>query len=67
MKVNYHILLFVLLLLSSPAKSNTKQEDVNEDFLEFLAEMDEVTGDGFEQWINDESIDIKTNNEKQDE
>lgn len=55
------------MLLSSPAKSNTKQEDVNEDFLEFLAEMDEVTGDGFEQWINDESIDIKTNNEKQDE
>jgi hypothetical protein len=67
MKANYLSLLFVLLLLSIPAKSDTKQDDINEDFLEFLAEMEEATGDGFEQWIDDESIDIRTKNEKHDE
>ncbi len=67
MKANYLSLLFVLLLLSTPAKSDTKQDDINEDFLEFLAEMEEATGDGFEQWIDDESIDIRTKNEKHDE
>ncbi len=77
MRDKYLTLLFVSLLFSNPAKSETKQEEVNEDFLAFLAEMDEVTGDGFEQWIDDESVDSKnnieehkhqnTNIEKQDE
>lgn len=37
--------------------ANANDDEVDADFLEFLAEMEEVTGSGFDSWLNDGDID----------
>lgn len=59
------------MLLVFNVQANTIEEDeVDADFLEFLAEVDEATGDGFEIWLkadtnadNDQDI-LHNNNPK---
>lgn len=52
-------ILFLILLLkvmaTSSAKANETEEQVSSDFLEFLADMEEITGDGFESWLDSEN------------
>ena len=45
------VLLLILTLMTSKANADDKQEEISSDFLEFLADMEEVTGDGFENWL----------------
>lgn len=51
-------ILWMLFLLSFSANAN-QNESVDADFLEFLAEMEEVTGNGFNTWL--ESDETETN------
>ena len=62
MKAKPAILLFmVMTMLSAKANANSNEgqdqshEQVSSDFLEFLADMTEVTGDGFENWLESEA------------
>ena len=62
MKAKPAILLFmVITMLSAKANANSNEgqdqshEQVSSDFLEFLADMTEVTGDGFENWLEAEA------------
>lgn len=61
MKAKPAILLFMvitMLLAKANADDNKSHdqsgEQVSSDFLEFLADMTEVTGDGFENWLEAE-------------
>lgn len=45
------LLLLILTLMTSKANADENQEEISSDFLEFLADMEEVTGDGFENWL----------------
>ncbi len=65
MKAKPAILLFMaitMLLAKANADNNIEKnqgqdqshEQVSSDFLEFLADMTEVTGDGFENWLEAE-------------
>ncbi len=48
----------LLLLLLLNVTANANQEDTEEasaDFLEFLADVEENTGDGFEAWLDENS------------
>jgi len=49
-KLNYPLALF-LLLISQGVLATENDEDLSSDFLEFIADMDEITGDGFESWL----------------
>ena len=57
------LLLFLNILLLTVAQADTSEnQQPDADFLEFLAEMDEVTGDGFETWLTETtSTDLTTN------
>ena len=60
MKAKPTLLLLMLLMLVTAklhADTNTKenQEEISSDFLEFIAEMEEVTGNGFENWLEDDN------------
>ncbi len=61
MKAKHAIVIFMaitILLDKANADSNEGQdqnhEQVSSDLLEFLADMEEVTGDGFENWLEAE-------------
>jgi len=54
MKARY-ILSLLLVSAFSNCHANQQEEELSIDFLEFLADMDEVTGDGFINWLKDES------------
>ena len=57
-------LLVVLALMTSKVSANEdnqNQEEVSSDFLEFLADMEEVTGDGFENWLDSDTEDDTSN------
>ena len=56
------LLLMMLMLLASKSSANQHQEEIDSDFLEFLADMEEVTGDGFENWL-DTDITTEVNSE----
>ena len=66
MKVNYkrHVLLTILINAAfiNIAYAN---EEVDAEFLEFLAEMEEVTGSGFDRWLEDDSEDMNVMNTKE--
>ena len=66
MKVNYkrHVLLAILINAAfiNIAYAN---EEVDAEFLEFLAEMEEVTGSGFDRWLEDDSEDMNVMNTKE--
>ena len=48
----------VALLLSFCTSANADTtEKISADFLEFLLEIEETTGDGFDAWLDDESSD----------
>jgi len=49
------LLLMIFLLLAVKANTNQDQQEIDSDFLEFLADMEEVTGDGFENWLEAET------------
>ncbi len=52
MKVKSIVL--ILLFLMSPLTIATVVEDyLSVDFLEFLADMDEITGEGFDIWLEE--------------
>lgn len=58
--------LFILLMLSLiSVEATANQEAISADFLEFLADMEEVTGDGFEDWLetDNEYDQYESNNE----
>lgn len=63
MKVKKTLLLLVLVTCTT-AIANANQEQVDPDFLDFLVEMEEVTGDGFETWLETENQDENENNLK---
>ena len=57
MKVSHKHILFIGLLMnisfSNSCLANT--ETIDADFLEFLVEMEEITGSGFNSWLEDTS------------
>ena len=61
MKVKKPLLLLILFTCTTAIAN---QEQIGPDFLEFLAEMEEVTGDGFETWLETENQDENENNLK---
>jgi len=55
------LLLIMFVLLATKANANKNQEEIDSDFLEFLADMEEVTGDGFENWLEtDTAADVNS-------
>jgi len=55
--VNYslYFLCLYLLLITAVQAEAIDEIPADADFLEFLAEVDEATGDGFEQWLETET------------
>ena len=45
--------------------AQANEEEIDDGFLEFLAEMEEVTGSGFDRWLEDESEDMNVMNTKE--
>jgi hypothetical protein len=67
MKVK-HTLLLLLLFALLPTFANTNNTDgIDSDFLDFLAEMEEVTGEGFENWLETDTEDENSTTRKSDE
>ena len=62
-KFKRHLLL-VLLINAAFINIAHANEEVDAEFLEFLAEMEEVTGSGFDRWLEDDSEDINLMNTK---
>jgi len=50
-------IIILVPVLSQMARADQTQEDLSVDFLEFLADMNEVTGEGFDNWLDDNSED----------
>jgi len=61
MKVNLKQLLLLTFILNAGVFNTVHAEEVDEEFLDFLADMEESTGTGFDQWLEDSSIDAETN------
>lgn len=51
------LLISLILLTVILNTANANEDEVDADFLEFLAEMEEVTGAGFDAWLNDADVD----------
>lgn len=43
----------MLFVATAIADQESQENDADAEFLEFLAEVDEATGDGFEQWLEE--------------
>lgn len=55
---------FIFLITSVQANTNN-EELPDADFLVFLAEVDEATGDGFDTWLEtDTAADLAANNDE---
>ena len=67
MKANYkhHLLLTILINAAFINIAHANEDEVDAEFLEFLAEMEEVTGSGFERWLEDDSEDMNVMNTKE--
>jgi len=62
MKANSkHLLILALLLNTTPLATVYASDEVDAEFLEFLADMEEVTGAGFDRWLDDGSLDTNEN------
>ncbi len=46
--------------------ANANEDQIDPDFLDFLIEMEEVTGDGFETWLETDTQDEYENDKKSD-
>ena len=58
MKAKTQQLIFLTILLNTISMTATQaNEDIGAEFLEFLADMEESTGSGFDQWLDDASVD----------
>ena len=58
MKANNKKLILLAILLNAISITATQaDEGVDAEFLEFLADMEEATGSGFDAWLNDADID----------
>ena len=54
----FKLILISLLIQTVLMNTSTANDDeIDADFLEFLAEMEEATGSGFDSWLNDDDID----------
>lgn len=68
MKAKTKQLLLLMILLNAISITTTQaDEDVDAEFLEFLADMEESTGSGFDQWLEDTSVDSTKTNTETDE
>ena len=67
MKANYkrHALLAILLNIAIMNIAQANDEEIDAEFLEFLADMEEVTGSGFDRWLEDDSEDMNIMNTKE--
>ena len=45
--------------------AQANDEEIDAEFLEFLADMEEVTGSGFDRWLEDDSEDMIIMNTKE--
>jgi len=60
------IVLIIQAMTISTVAAN--DDEIDADFLEFLADMEEATGSGFEAWLNDDSEDqFSTNSNEETE
>jgi len=50
------ILISLLIQTVLMNTSSANDDEIDADFLEFLAEMEEATGSGFDSWLNDDDI-----------
>ena len=66
MKVNFNrnVLLAIIISLAFITIAHANEEEVDAEFMEFLAEMEEVTGSGFDRWLEDDSEDTNIMNTK---
>ncbi len=67
MKANYkrHALLAILLNVAIMNIAQSNEEEIDAEFLEFLAEMEEVTGSGFDRWLEVDSEDMNNMSTKE--
>ena len=58
MKANFKYLVLLAIMLNALSINTIHaNEEVDAEFLEFLADMEEATGSGFDAWLNDDSED----------
>ena len=67
MKANFkrNVLLSLLINVAFITIAHANEKKVDAEFLEFLAEMEEVTGSGFDRWLEDDSEDANIMNTKE--
>ena len=67
MKANFkrNVLLSLLINVAFITIAHANEEEVDAEFLEFLAEIEEVTGSGFDRWLEDDSEDSNIMNTKE--
>ncbi len=67
MKANYkhNALLAILLNVAIMNIAQSNEEEIDAEFLEFLAEMEEVTGSGFDRWLEVDSEDMNNMSTKE--
>ena len=53
--------IYLCLILAGNANSNENTIEADANFLAFLADVEEATGDGFDQWLESGSILIDCN------
>ena len=51
-----HLLCLSLFVLTTARAEQVEELHPDADFLEFLAEVDEATGDGFESWLETDAV-----------
>jgi len=56
------IVISIILQMMVCNAANANDDEIDADFLEFLADMEEVTGSGFDAWLEDTAIDDESSN-----
>ena len=64
-KYKHHVLLAIIINVAFINIAHANEEEVDAEFMEFLAEMEEVTGSGFDRWLEDDSEDTNIMNTKE--
>jgi len=56
------IVISIILQMMVCNAAYANEDEIDADFLEFLADMEEITGSGFDAWLEDTAIDDESNN-----